>query len=182
MKILCIGDSNTYGYDPRSYFGDRYPAEVRWADNLGDHEVINCGVNGMTIPTGHSGTVAQIRLNDPDLVIVMLGTNDLCGGLSAEQITERMRRYLDQVLEAGKPVLLISPPLLQFGEWVMDEEMIEESQELGSEYSELAGKKGCLFADAGEWEIEMTFDGVHLSPEGHKVFAQRLKEVLKECE
>ena len=29
MKILCIGDSNTYGYDPRSYLGDRYPAEVR---------------------------------------------------------------------------------------------------------------------------------------------------------
>lgn len=35
MKILCIGDSNTYGYDPRSFFGDRYPEDVRWTDNLG---------------------------------------------------------------------------------------------------------------------------------------------------
>ena len=24
MKILCFGDSNTYGYDPRGYFGGRY--------------------------------------------------------------------------------------------------------------------------------------------------------------
>ena len=54
MKILCIGDSNTYGYDPRSYLGDRYPAEVRWTDRLENCEVINCGVNGMTIPLENS--------------------------------------------------------------------------------------------------------------------------------
>ncbi len=29
-RILCFGDSNTYGYDPRSYLGGRYPASVRW--------------------------------------------------------------------------------------------------------------------------------------------------------
>ena len=29
-RILCYGDSNTYGYDPRSYLGGRYPASVRW--------------------------------------------------------------------------------------------------------------------------------------------------------
>ena len=27
MTLLCYGDSNTYGFDPRSYFGGRYPAE-----------------------------------------------------------------------------------------------------------------------------------------------------------
>ena len=54
MKILCIGDSNTYGYDPRSYLGDRYPAEVRWTDRLNKWDVINCGVNGMTVPREYS--------------------------------------------------------------------------------------------------------------------------------
>ena len=34
MKILCFGDSNTYGYDPRSYFGGQYPAQNRWVDLL----------------------------------------------------------------------------------------------------------------------------------------------------
>jgi len=33
-RILCFGDSNTYGYDPRSFFGDRYDAQNRWTDLL----------------------------------------------------------------------------------------------------------------------------------------------------
>ena len=138
MKILCIGDSNTYGYDPRSYLGSRYPEEVRWTDRLDNHEVINCGVNGMTVPGQHSRFISQIRTNGPDLVIVMLGTNDLFKGLSAEQITDRMERFLDSICSAGRPVMLISPPVLQYGEWVLDDELVEESEDLGALYKELA--------------------------------------------
>lgn len=178
MKILCIGDSNTYGYDPRSYLGDRYPAEVRWTDRLYGFDVINCGVNGMTVPREHSRYISLIRINEPDLIIVMLGTNDLFRGLSAEQIADRMERFISPIIDMGKPVLLISPPVLQYGEWVLDDDLVDESQDLGGMYRELAERKGCLFADSGEWDIEMTFDGVHFSPEGHAVFAQKLQEVL----
>lgn len=34
MEVICFGDSNTYGYDPRSYFGGRYDADSRWVDIL----------------------------------------------------------------------------------------------------------------------------------------------------
>ena len=34
MKVICFGDSNTYGYDPRGYFGGRYDADSRWVDIL----------------------------------------------------------------------------------------------------------------------------------------------------
>ena len=179
MKILCIGDSNTYGYDPRSYFGSRYPAEVRWTDRLTEHEVINCGVNGMTVPREHNRQIGLIRLHDPDLVTVMLGTNDLCSGLSAEQIADRMGRFLVSLASSGKPILLISPPILEFGEWVMDDDVLEESQNLREQYRKLATERGCLFADAGEWDIDISFDGVHFSPEGHAVFAQKMEELLK---
>ena len=36
MQIVCFGDSNTYGYDPRSYLGSRYPADGRWVDLLAE--------------------------------------------------------------------------------------------------------------------------------------------------
>ena len=180
MKILCIGDSNTYGYDPRSYLGSRYPAEVRWTDQLNGWDVINCGVNGMTVPREYSRYVAQVRINEPDLVIVMLGTNDCFRGLSAVQIAERMDRFLDSISGVAKQILLISPLVLQCGEWVQDDDMLEESQDLGEQYRELADRKGCLFADSEEWGIGMTFDGVHFSPEGHEVFAQKLEEILNE--
>lgn len=222
MKILCIGDSNTYGYDPRSYLGSRYPAEVRWTDRLEDCEVINCGVNGLKVPRDSFRYAGMINANQPDLVIVMLGTNDLCSGLGAEQIAAQMSSFLDAVLGAlgaqdthgthdshstpgshnthgalsthstpgshgthgtpgaGRSVLLISPPLLQYGEWVLDDDVLYESQDLGELYRQVAEQKGCFFADAGEWNIEMTFDGVHFSPEGHSVFAQKLNETLKQ--
>lgn len=179
MKILCIGDSNTYGYDPRSYLGDRYPADVRWTDRLDNCEVINCGVNGMTIPRENSRYPGLVRINDPDLVIVMLGTNDLFKSITAEQIADQMGRFLDSILSAAKQILLISPPVLEYGEWVMDDDLVEESQDLGRAYRELAERKGCLFADSAEWGIEMTYDGVHFSPEGHAVFAQKLGELLE---
>ena len=182
MKILCIGDSNTYGYDPRSYIGGRYPADVRWTDRLSGHEVINCSLNGMSVPRSHLRQAGLIRANEPDLVIVMLGTNDLLSGLSAEETASRMGAFLDAIMAEGRPVLLISPPVLQPGEWVLDGEQIEESLELGEAYRELADRKGCLFADAGEWDIDVTFDGVHFSPEGHGAFAQRLEEVLNRLE
>ena len=53
MRVLCFGDSNTYGYDPRSYFGGRYPAISRWVDLLAAKtgwDVINAGENGREIP------------------------------------------------------------------------------------------------------------------------------------
>lgn len=178
-RILCIGDSNTYGYDPRSYIGSRYPEDVRWTDRLSGFEVINCGVNGLTVPRDARRYIGQINVNDPDIVIVMLGTNDLCSGHSAEETAGRMDVFLGELAVTGKQIMLISPPLLQFGEWVVDDDMLYESQDLGALYRDVAEKRGCLFADAAEWDIDVTYDGVHFSPEGHATFAQRLEEVLK---
>lgn len=179
MKILCVGDSNTYGYDPRSYIGSRYHEDVRWTDRLGDHEVINAGVNGMTVLRGRSMFSERIRRTDADLIIVMLGTNDLLMDADAEEVAERMDCFLAAITGQGKPVLLISPPLLQYGEWVHGG-IIEESELLSPLFRELAEKYGCLFADAGEWDIDVTFDGVHFSPEGHAKFAQKIKEAIRQ--
>jgi lysophospholipase L1-like esterase len=134
----------------------------------------------MTVPRNHARAIGLIRSNEPDLVVVMLGTNDLTGGLSAEQIAERMEAFLDSISSLGRTVLLIAPPVLQYGEWVMDDDIIEESGRLGDIYRELAERKGCLFADAGKWGIEMAFDGVHFSPEGHSVFAEHMNNLLQE--
>ncbi len=50
-RILCYGDSNTWGYNPISK--DRYDENIRWtrvlARNLGaDYEIIEEGLNGRT--------------------------------------------------------------------------------------------------------------------------------------
>lgn len=179
-RILCIGDSNTYGYDPCSYFGSRYPAASRWPDRLDEWEVVNCGRNGMTVPTFPAPYVDLIQSNSPDLVIVMLGTNDLLEEIETEKTAERMEAFLNAIGKTRIPVLLIAPPPVKPGAWVMSERQVSESRELGELYRKLAAERGIAFADAGEWGIELSFDGVHFTPEGHIAFASKLIEVLSE--
>ena len=56
-RIVCYGDSNTYGFDPRDF--GRYDAALRWPDVMQrliseaqpdiETEVINEGLNGRAI-------------------------------------------------------------------------------------------------------------------------------------
>ena len=181
MKILCIGDSNTYGYDPRSYFGSRYPAAVRWTERLEGHEVLNCGMNGLAVPRCGQPWLELTRSKSPDLAVVMLGSNDLLEGAGAAVTAGRMDTFLAAVMDAGVKVLLIAPPPMQRGEWVQSDTLIEESEKLRQRYRELAEKRGCFFADAGDWDVELLFDGVHFSPSGHAAFALGLSEALRDC-
>ena len=78
MKVICFGDSNTYGYDPRPLDGGRYDASCRWVDILQARTgwtVCNLGQNGREIPDE-----APAFPPDTDLLIVMLGSNDLLQG------------------------------------------------------------------------------------------------------
>ena len=178
-RILCIGDSNTFGFDPRSYIGDRYPEEVRWTDRLPGFEVVNRGLNGAKIPLNYERQIEIIRAVEPDLIIVMLGTNDILSGISAEQTAKRMDNFISAMKEEGKAIILISPPPVEFGEWVQSEEYSDEACELAEMYRKVAEKNGCMFADAGKWGVELTYDGVHFSEEGHDTFARRLEELLQ---
>ena len=176
MKILCIGDSNTYGYDPRSYFGSKYPDMSCWTSRFSMEEVINCGINGLQVPTGSVPWQNLIDEKQPDLVIVMLGTNDLLEGRSAEEVSTRMENYLKELLKTRKPILLVAPPPLKTGVWVENESQIAESRKLGVLYKDICEHLHIDYVNAGDWNVELAFDGVHLTANGHAVFAKGLEE------
>lgn len=173
MRLLCFGDSNTYGYDPRSFFGDRYPAEVRWTDRLAREtcwEVRNAGQNGREIPA------AAPEFPPYDLLVVMLGSNDLLRHprFTAADAADRMERFLRGLSH----VLLVAPPPMKPGAWVTEERLLTESAALAGQYESLARRLGCAFANAGQWGVALTFDGVHFSEAGHRAFAEGLRRVL----
>ncbi len=184
-KIVCIGDSNTYGYDPRSFIGSRYPKDVRWTGRLELRglEIVNLGVNGLCIPREPSYRMYSSLLADVsrgDIVCIMLGSNDLLQGSSLKVITTHMEEFLRFVRKSmpdGR-ILLISPPPMQPGEWVSAQELIDRSAKLGEVYSKLADRLGILFADAAGWHVELAYDGVHFSPVGHSTFARRFRDSL----
>ena len=181
MRILCFGDSNTYGYDPRGYFGDRYSTENQWVDLLAKqtgHECTNAGANGREIPRN---PYALRLLNDHapmDIFLVMLGTNDLLQGASAKEAADRMEAFLNQLLPHCKKILLICPPPMKRGAWVPTDELVAASVQLAEKYKLLAEKLNIPFVDTRHWNIELAFDGVHFAEEGHHTFAEKLGKEL----
>ena len=180
-RILCFGDSNTWGYDSRSFFGDQYPSDIRWTGRLrqSGYEALNYGQNGMCVPEGASlGWVLDLaKENCPaDAVTVMLGSNDLLRMDRAEEIGARMENLIKGLKEyiSSRTILLTAPPVLRPGIWVSDAKAIMESGRLAEVYRGIADKEQTAFADASEWEIEVLPDGVHFSPSGHALFAEKL--------
>ena len=181
MRILCFGDSNTYGYDPRGFLGDRYGTEDRWVDLLAKqtcHEVINAGANGQEIPRNPYALRLLTEHAPVDIFLVLLGTNDLLQGTSAKEAAARMEAFLTPLLPHCKQILLVVPPPMKRGAWVPSDELVAESIHLAEEYKLLAEKLNIQFVDTLDWNIELAFDGVHFTEEGHHTFANHLMEVI----
>lgn len=192
--ILCYGASNTYGYDPRDFYSGCFPEEQCWTGILAREtgwKVINEGVCGREIPHKDYDIVWTCRSLDqlleekePRWFWVKLGTNDLLSNprFQAEDVADRMETFLkrlqgEKAVSSGKVKLrLIVPPCMQQGTWVQEERLYRESRRLGTYYRDVARKLHIAFTDSSKWEIPVLYDGVHLSEEGHRLFAQHLLE------
>ena len=182
-RLFCIGDSNTWGYDPRSFLGGRYPSNVRWTGILSKHgyDVENLGANGACIPEARDFPYLWNSLSsfqENDLCFLLLGSNNLLEGESAEACTEKMDTLLKEMKTKGFSVLLGAPVIMKPGAWVSGEAMIEESRKLCALYEQLAQNSGIPFADSRSWEVSLCFDGVHFTESGHAAFAKGLLSVL----
>ena len=187
-QIVCIGDSNTWGYDPRGFGGGRYPAAVRWTarlDSQPEWVIHNLGENGREIP--HSAFALRLlgqqleALAPLDGMCLMLGSNDLLCGASPAAAAARMEDLLDRLGAYGVPLLLIAPPPFCPGTWVTEEQLTHSSARLAGLYRTLAQDKAIAFADAGAWDIPLAFDGVHFTEEGHRRFAEQAQAAFAQA-
>ncbi|MDO4804643.1 MAG: GDSL-type esterase/lipase family protein [Lachnospiraceae bacterium] len=205
MKIVCYGDSNTYGFDPRAGTPGRLPKEERWTgilDAMPEYEIVNEGMNGRMIPDGDGGfqNLSRIvrRNMDADALVIMLGTNDMfmLKGATANMLGDRMRNMFQNVPELrefgerpDKRIFLLCPPspstnvlffqMIGLSAAQTAGEISKVMEELPSEYAEVAEEEGAYFIDASNWPIALMYDGLHFSEEGHKVFAERMAEELR---
>lgn len=190
-QILAFGDSLTWGSDPVT--GNRHPVDQRWPTSLsaelkGAAHVIPEGLGGRTTcfddhaaPNERNGVKALPMLLGShyplDLVIIMLGTNDLkpqlCG--FANGALGGMRRLVQLIqlypwkngIEVPK-ILIVAPPACRGAKDnrpPAQNRSIEESQKLAPLYAALASEMGTGFFDAGTVAEAAPEDGVHLSAE-----------------
>ena len=205
-EILCFGDSLTWGWNPVDR--GRYPFEKRWTGvlqkELGkDYRIIEEGLNGRTTiwddpiegeKNGKKYLIPCLESHLPlDLVIIMLGTNDLklrfnksafdiaAAADSLIQLVQKSRAGRDS--QSPKALLVSPPPLGKLTDW---EEMMvggyEKSKKLAGYYEMFARDHQYFFFNAGEFVKSSDLDGLHWE-EGEnlkfgKAVAKKVKEIF----
>jgi lysophospholipase L1-like esterase len=223
-RILVFGDSNSWGFAPRAAneATTRYDASTRWptvmAARLGSaFELVEEGLSGRTtdlddfeidLPSAHlRGAIfngakllpAILASHLPlDLVIIMLGTNDLkvrfkrspqkiaMAALGLTRLIAECEGGVATVYPTPK-VLLIAPPPVGTGfhdpeEW---RGSYEKSLELGSTLRDAAAAANILFLDAGQVITTDGMDGIHFSAEAQvklgEAVAKKVSHILQKA-
>ncbi|NTW71241.1 MAG: SGNH/GDSL hydrolase family protein [Eubacteriaceae bacterium] len=203
MRILCFGDSNTWGYDPET--GNRFPKNIRWTgilqEKLGDgYEIIEEGLNGRTTVfkdpfqwthdrEGSKYLPTCLMSHRPlDVVIILLGTNDMKAIYNADAwtIAKGVGTLVDVVKtllsgEESPKVIVISPPnTSKFSDFALQFLGADEKiKDIPQEYRRMAQEKGVSFLNATQWVMASQVDGIHLDEEGHMILAEKVYEYLK---
>lgn len=195
--LMCFGDSNTHGTVAMADVGvqRRFRAADRWpgvlAAALGERwQVIEEGQPGRT--TVHDDPVAGAHKNGLtvlpallethrplDLVIIMLGTNDLKARFAVPpvDIAESAGRLAGIVTasDAGPDgtapaVLLVAPTPIQEAGCLAETFFggAAKSAHLADRYAEIAGRLHIGFLDAGQHAAVDPLDGIHLDRESHR--------------
>lgn len=186
MRILCYGDSNTWGYKP--FDGTRFPEGVRWTSlvqaQFPEHTILEAGLSGRTTNVddpielernGITSLADTLNAAKPlDLVILSLGTNDCKKRLNRtpDDIAAGLEALIHIISAEQMPILILIPAVVHdfqpddfFGQH-------EKSAALIPRYYALARRYKCLIQDINSVASTTDTDGVHLDEAGHASVAQ----------
>jgi len=205
--VLCYGDSNTHGQMPGGTPLDRYAPSERWPgvlrQELGvDWYVIEEGLSGRTtvyddpiegdIKNGRTYLRPCLMSHAPlDLVIVMLGTNDLKRRFhqTPSEVAMGMGCIIHDIKELAPgpkgeapEILVVAPPPMQedIKEWAaIFEGAQEKSHQLGLQLEIIADSLEVHFFDAGTIIESDPADGFHLSASAHETLGKSIAQEVR---
>ena len=199
FRIACIGDSLTRGH---AWPNESYPSYL--SSIVNEHfEVGNFGENGISI-TGYGGRWDDPAMKyqnqqlyedsiayDPDILVVMLGSNDANQwGKASSLFEEEYRKLLSsykQALPYARTLLLVSPPTAKGNAFDIPDETLRDyvnplQRKIASDYGFDTLDLREEFEDIADYEAKFLRpgDGVHLTIEGAKFVARRVWESIQE--
>ena len=195
-RILCIGDSNTWGYIPGS--GERYEKNVRWtgklAQTLGEnYEVIEEGMNGRTtaftdkIEPGTAALdylypclISQFPL---DYIIVMLGTvNTVEIGYGLDEVLLKIEETCRRKSQTPEKIVIAPADLYPKKDWIeFTAESAQKAGGLTEEYRSIAALHHAEFLSAREvlGAECIGCDGIHFTEAGHQKLAEAVAFIIR---
>lgn len=202
-RVLCFGDSNTWGYIPGSN-GQRY--SNRWTRVLKDllgpnYEVIEEGLNSRTLTsiyfdplkkgkTGYNYLLPCMESHNKfDVFVLMLGTNELKNFFnnSPEDILDMIKKFIEiisnfMLLDGTYPRLIVSSIPLVDDRELPNDDIFSNTKKKSEEYCQLL-KSYCENLDIeylDNTDLKVGIDGIHLTEKSHYTLATRLNKMIKE--
>ena len=176
--ILFFGNSLTAGYGVEP--SEAFPALIQ--DKLDSldmpYKVVNAGVSGETT-SGGNGRIDWVLRQPVDVFILELGGNDGLRGIPLTETRKNLQAIMDKVKARYPDVKIILA-----GMQVPPNMGSMYANEFRSLYTELAQKNNAALIPfllervGGERTLNQS-DGIHPTPEGHKIVAENVWEILK---
>jgi lysophospholipase L1-like esterase/pimeloyl-ACP methyl ester carboxylesterase len=190
IRIACVGDSITFGAGIEERETKSYPAQLQ--EMLGEkYEVGNFGRSGATLlekganPYIKTSEYASSKAFLPDIVFIMLGTNDTQKKSRShlpdfEQDYARLIRSFRELASHPRVILIKPIPAFNYGDtvWISPERITSQIQPLTEK---VAFDNRCELIDMYHWFLdkeELLSDKVHPTAEGAKRMAERLRDYL----
>ena len=176
--IVFFGNSLTagYGVDPT----EAYPALIQnITDSLKlNYKVINAGVSGET-SAGGNGRIDWILRQPVDVFVLELGGNDGLRGIPLSETRKNLQTIIDKV-KSKYP----DAKIMLEGMQIPPNMGQQYATEFKNIYPEIATKNNIallpfLLKNVGGDPKLNQQDGIHPTPEGHKIVAQNVWDVLK---
>lgn len=206
--VLCYGDSNTHGSKPMRELGGgaRYDHTIRWPAQLqfllgSGYQIIDEGLPGRT--TVHNDPVegdfmnglavlpAILRSHQPlDLVLIMLGTNDLKNrfGVNEIDIALSLFKYGEIIKNSQTSphhlsphiLFICPPPIIQTGcLGDMFSGGVETSIKMQKSIPDQLKRGGFDCYCAGDVIAVSALDGIHYESAAHKTLARALEPKIR---
>lgn len=196
-RILCFGDSLTYGDDMH---GGRYDVNTRWTGVLqkllGDEfDVTEEGLGGRltNIEDGEKGRNGLVYFKDClrshdslDFIIILLGTNDIKARFNRtpKDIAEALSEYCAYTSSLYEKYSKVSPKIFVLVPPNPKEEFINRGQDfegaeekgkmLFSEYKKLS----CEVVDLNEFISVSSIDGIHIDADANRIIAEKMASLI----
>lgn len=200
-KILCYGDSNTFGFNPQNC--KRYDKNTRWSGILSEllknkFEIIEEGMNNRTgffkNPEGlkQSGSeylpIYLQNHKDIDICILSLGTNDaqFFYNLNSQITKTGLEKLISTIKDTNSDTQIIIIPPVKITENILNsgfslmfnKNSIETIKQIFPTFEQTAKENHCLYLDLNEIVSPCIYDGLHYSEDSHKIIAETLAKFI----
>ncbi len=201
-KILCFGDSNTFGFNPAN--GLRFGKDERWTGVLQklaapQFEIVEAGCNNRTCFrdnfagkkfTGYR-ILPEYLSEKYDLIVLWIGSNDLQRqyNVSFQEVKYGLENLIEIVRHNTPDTHILIIPPVPIGEEVLtsrifsflfDKSSVEKSHSVSEIYRETADKYNCYFLDLAGKVTPSKIDGLHFDAKEHSKIAAAVYNKIKE--